>query len=200
MSFSEAKPDKTNSTYRHTIEWGFKNPTVGYSKKLGFNEPADKRIMLAGIIGRLFLKSLAEGAMCFKVAKRNHLADGTYKETVVCELYEDGWQLFGTFKNDTMLERFLQILFETQNVAAANSVFVGYNSMTFTGTTYQELIEQCSALKNYEPEEKVKRFFDHISKAKGWGKFAPVQGGVPPLAKKQRETLSIGSLIQNLRP
>lgn len=198
MDFRRAKADARNSTYRHTIEFGFKEPIIGYSKKEDFDEQADKRMLLAGIIGRLALKSFDEGAMSLKIAKRNFLGDGTYKETPVAVLYPDGWEFFGTFKSDKMLEQYIQILYETQNVNAAKTVFKGYNAMTFRGTTYDELIEHCTAMKNYEPEERIRRFFDNVCKHKGWGKFSGQVSPTPTPAKRGKAPQQIGALVSQI--
>jgi hypothetical protein len=167
-AFLTAKHDPDNATYRHAIHYGFKQPLVGYSKKLYFNEKDDKRQLMFDVIGRLALPSFEKGAFMFELSMRKPTEDATKATLPVATIYPDGYELHGQFKKDNGLEKFLELLIGSKDVARAKAAVKGTSAMVFSGSTHEELYSQCAMLETYYPEDIVMRFYLALCNKNGW--------------------------------
>lgn len=168
-----AKPDVVGSAFRHVVNLGNKE-VVGYSKKMFFAENADQRDNLAKIVLRLLKTQVPKGIMQIDIYQR-HRPNGTpvpYREELILSLYEDGYDTFGNLRSDKLMQEFLHYLYKTSNFDNALKIMQGRTGCVFTGSTYEELVEQCTALKNYFPEDKVRRLYTAICRKHAWGPYA----------------------------
>ncbi len=194
--WASAPPDIVGSSFRHVVNLGHKE-VVGYSKKLGFAENADQRINLAKIICRLLKTQVPLGILQIDIYQR-HRPNGTpvpYREELILSLYEDGYDTFGNLRTDKLIAEFLAYLYHTSNFDKALQIIQGRTGCVFTGKTHDELIEQCSALKNYFPEDKVKRLYIAICRKYQWGPYTEANVPVTPPPKPASGVHSIADLV-----
>jgi hypothetical protein len=198
--WASAPPDIVGSAFRHVVNLGHKE-VVGYSKKLGFAENADQRNNLAKIIIRLLKTQIPHGILQVDIYQR-HRPNGTpvpYREELILSLYEDGYDILGNLRTDKLIAEFLAFLYRTSNFEKALQILQGRTGCVFTGKTHEELIEQCTALKSYFPEDKVKRLYIAICRKYSWGPYAETTEPVTPPPKPAAGVHSMADLLQNFQ-
>lgn len=193
-----APADVIGSQYRHVINTG-ERELVGYSKKKGFAENSDQRNNLAKIIIRLIKSQLPKGFIEIEIFQR-HRPNGTpvpYREEKIIALYEDGYDIYGNIGNDTQIKNFLSVLYNTSDAEKALKQIIGNTGCVFTGRTYEDLVEQCKNLKNYYPEDKVRRLYLGICRKYEWEGFhrEKIQASVPQAATG---AMPISDLLSNM--
>lgn len=210
-AFLDAKPDTNYSTYRHIIRFAGRNPKIGYSKKINFNEKEDKRLLLAEIISRLALKNFDDGAWEFEVVKRNWVNEHLQAtEEKLVSIYPDGYELHGKYKFDTVLTTFLDSLLTHKDTKRAmKASFDSYSPLSFVGNSLEQLKAECGVLKLYYPYDRVRRLYDACCKKYKWGEYEdkpqektePTVTAVirmPVETKRGSGATSIGALIEGV--
>lgn len=171
-NFANFKADVALSTYRHVLNDGIK-PIIGYSKKVGKAETADKQLLLFGIVHRLALPYFAKGFFELEIFKRKHDANGQYKEFKVLQMFPDGYQLFGAYKGNKELIQLIEALLTTGSQEATKHLVVGVGTQpVFKGSTHAELIQTCESLLESFERDRVERLYRAICTKNGWGKYA----------------------------
>lgn len=200
MSYNNLATDTKNSTFRHVINYGDKT-IIGYSKKVNAPENADKRRLLANTIKNLALPSFQKGAFEMRIYMRSFPNPVTYVENLVVEIYEDGFNFHGIWKDDYAMNTFLTRLLETKDNDHAINVFNNYQNLVFKGSTHEELIEQCKISTSFIERERVLRFYNAICKKYFWGDYyldmpAPASKTAPA---PSNGAVSIGSLLSTFQ-
>lgn len=198
--WASAKPDVIGSAFRHVVNLGHKE-IVGYSKKMFFAENADQRNNLAKIIIRLLKTQVPQGIMQIDIFQR-HRPNGTpvpYREELILSLYEDGYDTYGNLRSDKIMQEFLAYLYRTSDFEKALQIMQGRTGCVFTGKTHEELVEQCTALKNYFPEEKVRRLYTAICRKYLWGPYAENTEQIPQATKPVPGVHSMSDLLSQFQ-
>ncbi|OIN55638.1 hypothetical protein [Arsenicibacter rosenii] len=166
--FTSAPNDKENATFRHVAHTLSGHKIVGYSKKVGFNETADKR--------RLFVTSMARLIPGF-FSKRNDVwqvevfrrlperTNGMYKEARIALFTSGDFQLLNGFEKDSAISQCMRSLYDG-DVKGCNDLLKTFNDFVFDPKreTYEDLYKRCSNLLNFHERGVVERFFWEIKK------------------------------------
>lgn len=205
-SFNQALPDKDNSTFRHVASTFGGQKIVGYSKKAGFNEGADKR--------RLFVSSMARLLPGF-FSKRNDVwqlqvyrrlperQNGLWKESLVATFTSSEFQLHNGFDNDKAIQVCMQAIYDG-DIKGSVELLKNYNDFAFDPRTetYEGLVAKCTHLLNFHERGIVERFFFETKK-----RFFPATGQQPtpdqpaqpqPIPARTKQTSSLKDLLPQL--
>jgi hypothetical protein len=111
--FNKAEPDRENSTYRHEIYVvGKDSPLVGYSKKAGLSEKANKLQLLKDIALRLILNKNEYLAQSYAITFYKSEQYGRIDEREVLTITKDGWFLKNDYKDNHDLNMFFEKVYE----------------------------------------------------------------------------------------
>lgn len=209
-AFSKTPPDKEFSTYHH-VAYHFEGlKEHGYSKKQGFNEPADKRVLFCGFCKRLlprYFRKLEVFKVEVFMRRFGTTGPNAFKsETLVATLYADGFQLHDVFSPDKLIEGFLKE-FYASDLTDADRALALMNRATGsqhdyvwnpTGKNLEDLKTYCAHLCNFHDRSEVERFFfamkrKHYADVPTAAPAPPVAHSTPP--KRNKDTQPISSLI-----
>lgn len=166
-NFKEAKGDPIDSTYRHVAE-SFVRPQVGYSKKVGFAEKNDKRMLFIDSVRRLFKKYFEESDNYFELRFYRRTAatraNGIKIETLVATFDDAECKLSGGFENDRVIVEFVKVLYQTGSVDAAYATvskpsFQGNDFAFDAKCSFEDLIAQRDYLLLFHEQGIVTKWF-----------------------------------------
>lgn len=208
-AFSKTAADKEHSTYHH-IAYHFEGMKEhGYSKKQGFNEASDKRVLFCTTCKRLlprYFKQMEVFKMEVYMRRFGNTSANAYKsETLVATLYADGYQLHDVFGADKLIDNFLKEFYASDLTDAERALALMNRSTGSehdyvwnpTGKTLEDLKTYCSHLCNFHERGEVERFFFQMKK-KHYADATPATTAptvATPAIQRTKQTNSIASLI-----
>lgn len=199
MDFKNLPPDRTASTYMHVIKMVTGVEIVGFSKKEGRNEPADKRALLMGTIARIVPAYMEQGLYSAEFY-RQRIVGATVQKELVLEITQTHFVLKGYLEKDIPLRRFLNA-FYAGDVDAVQGMLAKRSSaddFRFDPKTQNQadLLDLCKRLVNLYEREKVEQFYHACLKMLEKGGA----GTRVPSTRKANEAQPLASLISNLMP
>ena len=118
MSFNKSTSDNANSTYRWVIYTTSDRPDpiklIGYTKKEGYREAANKQQLIIGALGRLLgptNRYLIDRAWHIEIFRRRPATVGLIEDKIA-DLYQEYYQLHGETQFDFLLEDFLRVYYK----------------------------------------------------------------------------------------
>lgn len=171
---------------------------VGFSKKMGRNEPADKRALLMGTIARLLPRYVEQGLYVGEFY-RQRTTGSTVQKELVLEVFQTHFTLHSYMERDQPLRKFLNAFYagDADAVQAMLTRKAASDDFRFDPRTQNEadLLALCKKLVELYDREKVEVFYHTCLKMlerKGEGTRTP--------ATRQTDAKPLSGLISTLIP
>ena len=201
MDFRTLPPDRTNATYQHILKMVTGVEIVGYSKKEGRNEPADKRALLMGTIARLLPKYVESGLYIGEFYRQRITGPSNITKELILEMTPTHFQLHGYLANDYQMRRFLNAFYagDVDAVQGMLSRKSGSEEFKFDPKTQNEadLLAICQRLVNFYDRHRVELFYHACTKLLQTG---GANTRTPATRRPATEATPLSSIIHNLIP
>lgn len=177
MSFDKSTQDKANSTYRWIIHTINDRPDpvklIGYTKKEGMREAADKQQLLIGALGRLLgptNRYLIDRAWHIEIFRRRPATVGLIEDKIA-DLYQEYYQLHGETQFDLLLIQFLEAYYKAVKegtldqlppVVKVDSRQQEKADFSFSKSAYADratLVAHCMDMLHRYPRERVTAYW-----------------------------------------